>query len=170
MSGLGPPTPSVRTVRRRDLLRGSAALGVVLAGGGTFAACGRQPVTTAGGPVGPPQRGGHLRVGMVGAGREWAVPFENYRDAVEVAQGSGIDRVITNREPGTVGFLYYDESVEVLQPTEAICTEPAPFVYFDFPVEPEEHDLSCLAERGGRMVQVEQRRAPGSIDVWIVPA
>jgi peptide/nickel transport system substrate-binding protein len=49
-------------------MRGAAALGVALASGGILAGCGRAPVTTAGGPAGPPQRGGRLRVGMVGAG------------------------------------------------------------------------------------------------------
>ncbi|MFB7113164.1 ABC transporter substrate-binding protein [Streptomyces sp. NPDC056291] len=68
MSGVGTSARSVGAVSRRNLLRGSAALGVILVSGG-LAACGRQPVTTAGGPSGPPQRGGHLRVGMVGAGK-----------------------------------------------------------------------------------------------------
>lgn len=68
----GPPpmaTPSVRMVARRSLLRRSAALGLVLAGGAGLASRGRQPVTSAGGPAGPPRRGGNLRVGMVGVGK-----------------------------------------------------------------------------------------------------
>ena len=68
MSGLYKSTPFFPAVSRRDLMRGTAALGATLASGGILAGCGRAPVTTAGGPVGPPRRGGRLRVGMVGAG------------------------------------------------------------------------------------------------------
>ena len=68
MSGLSKTNPFFPAVSRRDVMRGAAALGVALASGGILAGCGRAPVTTAGGPAGPPQRGGRLRVGMVGAG------------------------------------------------------------------------------------------------------
>ena len=67
MRGLREPLRSSPRVSRRSLLRGAAGLGAVVLGGG-LAGCGRQPVTTAGGPSGPPRRGGRLRVGMVGAG------------------------------------------------------------------------------------------------------
>lgn len=69
MSGLSASTRSFGPVSRRNLLRGSAALGAVSAAGG-LTSCGRQLVTTAGGPSGPPRRGGHLRVGMIGGGKD----------------------------------------------------------------------------------------------------
>lgn len=105
---------------------------------------------------------------MVREGRIWWTAYENYKDAMEVAHQSGVDRIVTNREPGTVGFWFYDDDVEVLLPTESVCDEPGPLVFLDFPVRPEEVDLSCLEERGGERLMVEQRRAPGRIDVWIL--
>jgi hypothetical protein len=105
---------------------------------------------------------------MIREGRVWWTAYENYRDAVAVAHESGVDRIVTNREPGTVGFWFYDEGVEVLLPTESICDEPGPLVFLDFPVRPEDVDLACLEGRGGELVVVEQRRAPGGIDVWIL--
>lgn len=58
--------PPVRP-SRRTVLRGTAAAGLA-AGLSTLAGCGRRP-TAKSAPVGPPRRGGRLRIGMVGAGK-----------------------------------------------------------------------------------------------------
>lgn len=109
-----------------------------------------------------------LLIGTARSAREWNVAWENYADAVEVANGFGVEQLITNRTTGVVGFLWYDEDIEPVETTEAACDLPGSFVLLDFPWRPEGDPPTCLTARASQRIVVPQRRPPGEIIVWVV--
>ena len=124
-----------------------------------------------------PSRAARLAVGLgvlaaltvvgLGAVNEWAEPFENYSDAVDLAQTLGIEDMATNRFIGSAGFLWYDESIERVEDVATLCERDTPTVLLDFPFRPV--DLpACISEQATTRLEVPQRREPEKIVVWVV--
>ncbi len=109
-----------------------------------------------------------LLVGATRSAQEWDLAWENYADAVGVAGGLGIERLVTNRATGVVGFLWYDESIEAVESTEEACAIEGAFVFLDFPFRSEGETPACLTERASQRIVVPQRRPPKEIVVWVI--
>jgi len=109
-----------------------------------------------------------LLVGTTRTAQEWDLAWENYSDAVDVANGLGVERLVTNRAIGLVGFLWYDNDIEAVETTSDACSITGSFVLLDFPFRPEGETPACLSERASRRIVIPQRRPPSEIVVWVV--
>ncbi len=109
-----------------------------------------------------------LLVGATETAQEWDTAWENYAEAVQVAGDLGLDRLVTNRATGVVGFLWYDESIEAVETTEEACAIEGAFVFLDFPFRAEGDTPACLTGRASQRIVVPQRRPPKEIVVWVI--
>lgn len=98
-------------------------------------------------------------------------PIDNYRFAAQIADGSGIDEVVTN-SPRPEGLYFYlgEHRVKRLDPFQlaaVLCDGTRNFAFVDHRIpDSPETDVSCLRERGLAPIKAEQW-APGSLDVWL---
>lgn len=101
------------------------------------------------------------------------VPRENFKDAAAVVRMDGRTPVLTD-STRPQGLQYYLGAENVVQlPNDALeerfCSEPA-LTYVEHPYrgagETPPPDLSCLRNRGAKVVRVRQRDRGGHIDVW----
>jgi len=102
------------------------------------------------------------------------VPKENFKEASEIAEGAGIERVVTNSSVRIRSVLYYfggrkqvaDMTSEQLR--SVFCAKGRPFVFLQDPYKSIPADTRCLVARGATPVEVSQRRL-GPLILWIVP-
>jgi molybdate transport system substrate-binding protein len=98
-------------------------------------------------------------------------PIDNYRLVAQIADGSGIDEVVTN-SPRPEGLYFYlgERRVKRLDPSQlaaVLCDRTRNFAFVDQrTADSPKTDVSCLRERGLAPINAEQR-APGSLDVWL---
>jgi molybdate transport system substrate-binding protein len=98
-------------------------------------------------------------------------PVDNYRLAAQIADGSGVDDVVTN-SPRPEGLYFYlgERRVKQLAPFQlaaTLCDGTRSFAFVDHrTANSPETAVWCLRERGLAPIHVDQR--VGSLDVWLV--
>jgi hypothetical protein len=101
-------------------------------------------------------------------------PIENFKQAAEVVNGSGIQRVYTNVPPhlGFRRYLNLDEDQLVFATPDALpglfCDDRGSFAFVEQTVHRRPATVDCLERRGGVAFDVPSQ-APRPIEVWLVP-
>jgi len=108
-----------------------------------------------------------MMLAMIGDAQTWQTPWENYRDAVTVAQ-SYDGPIYSNRPIGAAGFLWYDDTTEATEEVSTLCEQTEPFALIDFPFRPQ--DLPpCIRQLAIETIDVAQRHGSGPIHILVIP-
>ena len=98
------------------------------------------------------------------------IPLENFKEAAQLVNASGISNVVSNSTK-RVGFDYYFGTGRVHFQTPAelqslFCSNAAPFVYLEHGLSPLA-DTTCLRQRGAIPIRVPQQTR-SYVAVWLV--